>query len=97
MDVVFHPSDFMNENPLLFANTSEIGPKARLSFCANELDWIMDVAVGHVSRLRRSTFISTLTHGCAVGHRVGAPPALGIADCGPDGQCHRWQVFPMAR
>src|SRR5215472_12157856 len=59
--MVFHASDFMHENLLLFANTGQIGPQAGLRIVGNQLtpvlgaehnmDGIVNVRVGHVPRL----------------------------------------------
>src|SRR5215831_352594 len=87
VQVVFHAADFMHENLLFLANACQVGPQMRLRlfvnqraplFCTeHDMYWIVQIAVRHVSRLRRSTIISHLTHGAAVGYPVGAPLALG--------------------
>ena len=63
MNVIFHSVNRVNEDSILFADASEIGAEARLEFlwdqlaavlgAEDEVDRVLGIGVGHVSRLRR--------------------------------------------
>ena len=84
--MVLHSADGMNEHPVVLANACDVRPHPRLEIsfdcfatilgAEHNVNDVLDVRVGHVSRLRRSASYITWPQASRPGLNCRAPAVL---------------------